>query len=90
VGRWDLFQKAAKSCLIPWNGSEPLKFSTGQPQKMGIVQNVRQGYMTLFSGINSARALTGATPQTRADGGLPEWWPHPVSWASSTALSPPA
>jgi len=30
-GRWDLFQKAAKSGLIPWNGSETLKFSPGQP-----------------------------------------------------------
>ena len=51
MGRWGLFQKAANFCLIPWNGSETLKFIPGQPQKMGIVQNVRQGYMTLFSGI---------------------------------------
>jgi hypothetical protein len=50
-GRWDLFQKAAKSCLIPWIGSDTLKFNPAQPHKMGIVQKVRQGYMTLFSGI---------------------------------------
>jgi hypothetical protein len=32
-GRWDLFQKTAKSSLIPWNGSEASKLITGQPQK---------------------------------------------------------
>ena len=32
-GHGDLFQKAAKSCPIPWNGSEALKFVTGQPLK---------------------------------------------------------
>jgi len=32
-GRWGLFQRGAKSCLIPWSGSEALKFRTGQPQK---------------------------------------------------------
>jgi len=32
-GRWDLFEKAANASLIPWNGSETLKFIPGQPQK---------------------------------------------------------
>jgi hypothetical protein len=32
-GRWNLFQKAAKSCHIAWNGSMALKCITGQPQK---------------------------------------------------------
>jgi len=32
-GRWDLFEKAANAALIPWNGSEALKFIPGQPQR---------------------------------------------------------
>ena len=32
-GRWDLFEKAANASLIPWNGSETLKFIPGQPQR---------------------------------------------------------
>jgi len=32
-GHWDLFEKAANASLIPWNGSETLKFIPGQPQR---------------------------------------------------------
>ena len=33
LGGGGLFQKAPKSCLIPWNGSLALKFFPRQPQK---------------------------------------------------------
>ena len=32
-GHGGLFSKAAYAYVITWNGSEALKFSTGQPQK---------------------------------------------------------
>ena len=32
-GHWDLFQKAAKSSFILWNGSVALTFIPGQPQR---------------------------------------------------------
>jgi hypothetical protein len=52
-GRWDLFQKAVKSCLIPWNGSEALKFSTGQPQKKAPLRKHFFPAFPLLSGSGS-------------------------------------
>jgi hypothetical protein len=47
-----------------------------------------QGYGSLFSGINSARALAATTLQSKAGGGLPGWESVKAAFPRETMLLP--